>query len=109
MSEQELRRIFSQFGTVQTCIVNKEKRHAFVKMITRKDSQAAKDGMERNRTPDSQLRVGHLSFPTPIAVANLPYRQDGVLVSDHAIAVITKLVLASSQLIDSPMQTESGC
>lgn len=57
MPEHELRRIFEQFGNVQTCIVNKEKRHAFVKMFNRKDSEIAKDGMERNRTPDSQLRV----------------------------------------------------
>lgn len=63
MSEPDLRRIFEVFGNVQTCIVNKEKRHAFVKMVTRKDAQIAKDGMERNRTPDSQLRV---SVPTGI-------------------------------------------
>jgi protein NRD1 len=56
-SEQELRNIFSRYGMVQTCIVNKDKRHAFVKMISRADAVTAKDAMERNRTPDSQLRV----------------------------------------------------
>lgn len=57
MSEQELRNIFDRYGMVQTCIVNKDKRHAFVKMISRKDAVSAKDAMEKNRTPDSALRV----------------------------------------------------
>ncbi len=56
-SEHELRSIFDRFGKVQTCIVNKDKRHAFVKMVSRKDAVTAKDAMESNRTPDSQLRV----------------------------------------------------
>ena len=56
-SEDVLRGIFSAFGTVQTCIVNVDKRHAFVKMITRRDAMAAKDGMERFKSPDMQLRV----------------------------------------------------
>ncbi|KAL2066584.1 hypothetical protein VTL71DRAFT_2655 [Oculimacula yallundae] len=56
-SDHELRNLFSQFGRVQTCIVNKDKRHAFVKMITRQDAIAAKDAMEKNRAPDSQLRT----------------------------------------------------
>jgi hypothetical protein len=37
--------------------VNKDKRHAFVKMISRADAITAKEAMEKNRTPDSQLRV----------------------------------------------------
>jgi protein NRD1 len=57
MSEQELRNIFDRYGKVQTCIVNKDKRHAFVKMISRADAVSAKDAMEKNRTPDSALRV----------------------------------------------------
>lgn len=55
--ESELRSIFSRFGAVQTCIVNKEKRHAFVKMYTRKEAVAAKAGMEPGRSPDAQLRT----------------------------------------------------
>ncbi|KIH91554.1 protein NRD1 [Sporothrix brasiliensis 5110] len=50
--ESELRAIFTRFGDVQTCIVNKEKRHAFVKMYTRADAEAAKDGMEHSRGAD---------------------------------------------------------
>ncbi|KAL8996192.1 MAG: hypothetical protein Q9169_004258 [Polycauliona sp. 2 TL-2023] len=56
-SDDELREIFAQFGIVQTCIVNMDKRHAFVKMISRKDAQQARDGMERYKSPDMQLRT----------------------------------------------------
>ncbi|EFW98928.1 RNA-binding protein [Grosmannia clavigera kw1407] len=57
ISEQELRAIFGRFGAVQTCIVNKEKRHAFVKMYTRKDAELARSGMELMRSDDSGLRT----------------------------------------------------
>ena len=57
----DLRNTFEQYGRVQTCIINKEKRHAFVKMVSRADAVAAKDGMERDRHPDSQLRVSNMS------------------------------------------------
>ncbi|OBT98129.1 hypothetical protein VE01_03829 [Pseudogymnoascus verrucosus] len=56
-SDQELRRIFDQFGRVQTCIVNKDKRHAFVKMVSRQDAITAKEAMEGSRNPDSSLRT----------------------------------------------------
>ena len=56
-SESELRGIFSRFGQVQTCIVNKDKRHAFVKMFFRKDAERAKTAMEDMRSQDFQLRV----------------------------------------------------
>ena len=56
-SEAQLREIFNRYGQVQTCIVNKEKRHAFVKMYFRKDAEAAKNGMEEQRNQDLQLRV----------------------------------------------------
>ena len=56
-AEHELREIFTRFGQVQTCIVNKDKRHAFVKMYYRKDAERAKAGMEEARTQDFQLRV----------------------------------------------------
>ncbi|EJT69350.1 hypothetical protein GGTG_12969 [Gaeumannomyces tritici R3-111a-1] len=55
--ESELRAIFSRFGEVQTCIVNRDKRHGFVKMLTRKDAVAAKEGMAEMRTADHQLRT----------------------------------------------------
>lgn len=55
--ESELRNIFSRFGTVQTCIVNKEKRHAFVKMLTRRDAESAKEGTEESRNQTLLLRT----------------------------------------------------
>ncbi|KAK3315276.1 hypothetical protein B0H66DRAFT_536144 [Apodospora peruviana] len=56
-SENELRQTFNRFGEVQTCIVNKDKRHAFVKMFYRKDAEAAKAAMEDARNTDLQLRT----------------------------------------------------
>ncbi|OTB04349.1 hypothetical protein M426DRAFT_73512 [Hypoxylon sp. CI-4A] len=44
--ESELRNAFNRHGQVQTCIVNKDKRHAFVKMVTRRDAVTAKEAME---------------------------------------------------------------
>ena len=56
-SEDDLRRVFSAYGRVQTCIVNVDKRHAFVKMVTREEAVRAKEGMEHYKSPDMQLRV----------------------------------------------------
>lgn len=56
-SEAHLRSLFQQYGQVQTCIVNVDKRHAFVKMINRRDAEKARDGMEEYKTGDTQLRV----------------------------------------------------
>lgn len=57
-SEAELREIFGRFGEVQTCITNKDKRHAFVKMYTRDDAVKAKNGMEsRTRNHEAHLRT----------------------------------------------------
>lgn len=56
-SEAHLRSLFAKFGVVQTCIVNVDKRHAFVKMIDRKDAESARNGMEEYKAGDTQLRV----------------------------------------------------
>lgn len=56
-SESHLRSLFANFGIVQTCIVNVDKRHAFVKMINRKDAIVARDGMEQYKSGEMQLRV----------------------------------------------------
>jgi protein NRD1 len=58
-SEAELRGVFAKYGPVQTCIVNREKRHAFVKMYFRDDAVRAKEGMEEARSHDNTLRVSH--------------------------------------------------
>ena len=72
----ELREVFSRFGQVQTCIVNKDKRHAFVKMYFRKDAERAKVGMEEARSLDFQLRVRPLplsALPPPFQPTTNPF------------------------------------
>ena len=59
-SEEQLRSLFGRFGVVQTCIVNTEKRHAFIKMISRHDAVEAREGMETYKTEGMQLRVSEL-------------------------------------------------
>jgi RNA recognition motif-containing protein len=109
-SEQELRNIFDRFGKVQTCIVNKDKRHAFVKMISRADAVTAKEAMEKNRSPDSQLRVRSvIVFFCSITYMLIFNRHDGALDLAHAIAVTTKLASASFPSASLLMRTESGC
>ncbi|PGH23147.1 hypothetical protein AJ80_02778 [Polytolypa hystricis UAMH7299] len=56
-SEAHLRSLFGRFGVVQTCIVNTDKRHAFVKMINRPDAVNAREGMEQYKSGDMQLRT----------------------------------------------------
>lgn len=56
-SEDVLRGIFQGFGIVQTCIVNVDKRHAFVKMLSRSEAMTAKEGMERYKSAEMQLRT----------------------------------------------------
>ncbi|KAK2770353.1 hypothetical protein FQN53_005577 [Emmonsiellopsis sp. PD_33] len=56
-SEAHLRSLFARYGVVQTCIVNIDKRHAFVKMINRRDAITAREGMEQYKSGDMQLRT----------------------------------------------------
>ena len=77
-SEAHLRSLFSNFGIVQTCIVNTDKRHAFVKMIDRKDAIAARDGMEQYRSGEMQLRVSSLPYDAKHAALILDQTRWGV-------------------------------
>ncbi|KAJ5318745.1 hypothetical protein N7476_005165 [Penicillium atrosanguineum] len=54
-TESQLRNLFSKLGNVQTCIVNRDKRHAFIKMTRRQGAVSARDGMASCRTGDMQL------------------------------------------------------
>ncbi|KAJ5117802.1 hypothetical protein N7448_011434 [Penicillium atrosanguineum] len=54
-TESQLRNLFSKLGKVQTCIVNRDKRHAFIKMTSRQGAVSARDGMASCRTGDMQL------------------------------------------------------
>lgn len=58
-TQQEIQEVFERFGRVQTCIANRDKRHAFVKMTTRNYALAAKQGMEdlQNRNDREVMSV----------------------------------------------------
>lgn len=49
-TQAEIQELFQRLGRVQSCIANREKRHAFVKMTTRRDALDAKATMERLQT-----------------------------------------------------------
>ncbi|KAF8544421.1 hypothetical protein BDD12DRAFT_506439 [Trichophaea hybrida] len=57
IGDDELRQLFENFGQVQSCIVNQDKRHAFIKMLTREDAVKAKAGMETYKTDNMTLRT----------------------------------------------------
>ena len=61
-SDAELRAIFGRFGPVQTCIVNNDKRHAFVKMCNRQDAVVARDTMEQTRDADVLSKARQVCF-----------------------------------------------
>jgi protein NRD1 len=108
-TEGEIRSIFARFGRVQTCIVNQDKRHAFVKMLTRPDAVAAKEGMDTLQDPIAQskarqVRVYFLLIPN---IAN-NHRPVGVLVSALATAVTTRQASVSFPLLVLPMPIASG-
>jgi len=105
-SESHLRSLFSKFGLVQTCIVNVDKRHAFVKMINRKDAELARNGMEEYRDGSTQLRVSDSQKSTFQTLTC--DRQNGVLVLDHETAVTIQLVSVSFPSFVSPTPTENG-
>lgn len=58
-TQQEIQALFERFGRVQTCIANRDKRHAFVKMTTRQHALAAKQGVDelQNRGDREILQV----------------------------------------------------
>lgn len=58
-TEPELTKIFSNYGYVQSCIVNIDKRHAFVKMVTRSHAEAAKTNLEDSNSREGLARPGH--------------------------------------------------
>lgn len=55
--ESHLRSLFEPYGAVQTCLVNVDKRHAFIKMYKRTDAERARDGMEEYKDSNGQLRT----------------------------------------------------
>ncbi len=63
--------MFSKYGDVQSCIVNHEKRHAFVKMVDRKGAVTAKSGMEQVHDPDILSKARSVSTSMVMSTANL--------------------------------------
>ncbi|KAG5518893.1 hypothetical protein PMAC_002424 [Pneumocystis sp. 'macacae'] len=57
ISQEDLRRMFSPYGDIQSCIVNHTARHAFIKMYRRKDAEAARAGMEMFVHDDTIIRT----------------------------------------------------
>jgi hypothetical protein len=94
-TEGEIRSIFSRFGQVQTCIVNLEKRHAFVKMLTRPDAVHAKEGMDNLQDPIAQSKARQVCIAR---VSQYLYadshRHAGELASAPETAATTKAALA---------------
>ncbi|EMR08068.1 hypothetical protein PNEG_03508 [Pneumocystis murina B123] len=57
ITQEELLRMFSCYGDVQSCIVNYAARHAFIKMYKRKDAEAACAGLETVTYGDTIIRT----------------------------------------------------
>jgi protein NRD1 len=58
MTEEELHESFRPYGPVQSIIFQRQKKHAFVKMYTRRDSELIKEKFEElNRTGTHSLRA----------------------------------------------------
>ncbi|KAF2840338.1 hypothetical protein M501DRAFT_1010473 [Patellaria atrata CBS 101060] len=51
-SESEIRNIFNRFGKIQSCIVNLDRRHAFIKMVDRQGAVVAKEAMDHMTDPE---------------------------------------------------------
>ena len=108
-TEGEIRAIFSRFGRVQTCIVNQDKRHAFVKMLTRPDAVAAKEGMDSLQDSVALSKARQVSpISASCSLTTDVCRHDGESVSAHEIAATTPAASVSFQSHDLPMLTASG-
>jgi protein NRD1 len=55
ITEDKLRGYFSQYGGVQSIIMNLEKRCAFLKMFTREGAVNAREGMEAFHVEDTTI------------------------------------------------------
>nr|OQO31094.1 hypothetical protein B0A51_01661 [Rachicladosporium sp. CCFEE 5018]OQO31510.1 hypothetical protein B0A51_01277 [Rachicladosporium sp. CCFEE 5018] len=57
-SQTEIAELFGRFGQVASCIPNREKRHAFVKMTTRDYTLAAKAGVDALQSANDRETMG---------------------------------------------------
>jgi hypothetical protein len=100
-NETELKNFFSDFGKVQSCIVNHDKRHAFLKLITHQDAIATKQTVEM--LPPDEYRGMFERVCISIhcekicdSEANNAYRLAGLLALARHHAPTTKKALAPS-------------
>ena len=77
-----LKQIFSEYGRVQSCIVSSVKHHAFVKMSSRRDAVAAKEGLDAKggKALRGYMRSVSLLYthPRKTEVAKSPQTQWGI-------------------------------
>ena len=92
-SQSEIQDVFSQVGPVQSVIINKEKRHAFVKMLTRDYAVEAKRAMSEYKAGGLALRVS-TSLPTSLERPTNRCRHAGVLASAPETAATTSTASA---------------
>lgn len=61
----------AQFAQVQSCIVNHDKRHAFLKLITHQDAIAAKNAVEQLPEPEYRAMFERVSFSLTSSINNM--------------------------------------
>jgi protein NRD1 len=84
-TETSLKAFFGQFGTVQSVIVNHEKRHAFLKMITHAEALATRQAVASY--PESEYR--HLFERVNWAVGFGPTKYADYNVGESVIPIDT--------------------
>jgi len=108
ISEDKVRALFSQFGGVQSIIMNPEKRCAFLKMYTREGAVNAREGMETYPTDDTTIRVSHPTQPSLFESPANNIRQNMASDSDREIAQITPQASPSYPSPVSPTPIVNG-
>lgn len=61
----------AQFAQVQSCIVNHDKRHAFLKLITHQDAIAAKNAVEQLPEPEYRAMFERVSLSLTSLINNM--------------------------------------